>query len=567
MLQAFVHCRLIHLFNFNGKANTKGCVMQGSSSTGYQHEDFTNGRRPYELDTGVTLNWMADKRKPNESSVHSAEGRTSGSRESVPALEVPLNISHCHEDELISWLQYPLEDSFDKNYCSEEPYPQGDKSNSDTVYNAFSNLTLREATYTWGVPGVPDTKKGEKILTANMAMAMGAQRAAGLLFQSGADTFNKVRTNAQPHAARNVDNHVTERTSGSASSIEKPGLSSQNVTRPNFSVFFRTGGVTGMSSEQVTCTQTESRIFKNVEQLSPASDTPMIVTEFPFMSLPQSRTTEGTGMDFPRLPSQHQVKLGTSEGFFIADGIESTAPAYATSKLEAKAIGLMEQAMVTSQHPRSLLSQSAPASISGLSSGGSAGSSGKRIRAEASASGLSSGAWAGSSGKRIRADAETKHPMSQEDLSFGSASTVITDMDSCRQSKLARCVSETNINLAGSQIAVSTTDLDSKALCRVQTGSGRTSVGSQLHENVGMGDAFKQYPSSAWCDSTSKSDTKAAAHSTKRKAPFSEKAEFECKVLRGGNLLQGLVIGAKGTEAADIQSLEREGGIMGKKGR
>ncbi|MCO5548199.1 hypothetical protein L7F22_001656 [Adiantum nelumboides] len=557
----------------------------GKNPTGHQKYYAKLAKRPC---TGGSLSWMADARKQNHSSRHASEGRGSVPRESVPALEVPLSISHRHEDELLSWLQYPLEDSFDKNYCSEEPYPPGAKSNSDIVDNAFSNLTLRETTYTWGAPQVSDIKRGERILTANMAMAMGAQRAAGLLSQSGADAFNKVRTNAQPYAAKRVDNHVIEEPSGPAFNIHKVENPCQNVTQSNFSVFFRPGGVTGMSSEQATydtskltqranpgsirhiggssdkqtagfINESPPPFLTNAEQLSPALDTPVIVKEFPFTMLPQTSTTKHTDMGFSRLPLQHRIELGTSEEFcketLTTDGIEFTAPACVSSESESKVIGLMAR------------TRSAPAATIGLA--------------------LSSPA--GSSGKRIRADTETTPSMPQEDSFFGSGSTVVTDTDSCRQSKLARCTSGT---LIGSRMFFSTTDPESKGALRpvrtgsgittldsqhyetvgrgdtvlqsssralrpVRTGSGITTLDSQHYETVGMGDTALQ-SSRAWCDNPSKSVTKAFACSAKRKAPFSEQSEFECKVLKDGNPLQRHVMGAKGTQAGGTQTSEKE---------
>ncbi|MCO5589300.1 hypothetical protein L7F22_043266 [Adiantum nelumboides] len=512
--------------------------------------------------TGGSLIWMADARKQNDSSRHPSKGRDSVPRESVPALEVPLSNSHCHEDELLSWLQYPLEDSFDKNYCSEEPYPPGAKSNVD---NAFSNLTLREATYTWGAPQVSDIKKGERILTANMAMAMGAQRAAGFLSQPGADAFNKVRTNAQPYAAKSVDNHLIEEPSGPAFNIRKVENPCQNVTQSNFSVFFRPGGVTGMSSEQGTydtlkftqranpgsirrisgssdkqtagfVNESQPPFLTIAEQLSPARDTPVIVKEFPFTTLPKTSTTKRTGMGFSRLPLQHKFELGTSEEYcretLKTDGIEFTAPACVSSELESKVFGLMAR------------TRSAPAATIGLA--------------------LSSPA--GSSGKRIRADTETTPSMPQEDSLFGSGSTVVTDTDSCRQSKLARCTSGTELDLIGSQMFVSTTDPESKAALRpVRTRSEITTLDSQHYKTVGMGATVLQSSSRAWCDNRSKSVTKAFACSAKRKAPFSEQSEFECKVFKDGNPLQRHVMGAKGTQAGGTQTSEKESKVTGER--
>lgn len=129
-------------------------------------------------------------------------------RESVPALEVPLSHLLFQDDEMLSWLQYPLEDSFDKNYCSEPIFEQALNAPSHNAHDRFSSRTLREGEKlpAIGLPSQPaelsHSNMGGRTLTSDVAMAMGAFRVAGVLPQAGGEAFHRVHTTGQPSDPR-----------------------------------------------------------------------------------------------------------------------------------------------------------------------------------------------------------------------------------------------------------------------------------------------------------------------------------------------------------------------------
>lgn len=130
-------------------------------------------------------------------------------RESVPALEVPLSHLLFQDDEMLSWLQYPpLEDSFDKNYCSEPIFEHALNAPSHNAHNRFSHRTLREGEKlpAIGLPSQPamlsHSNVGGRTLTSDVAMTIGAFRVAGLLPQAGDEAFHRIRTTGQPSDLR-----------------------------------------------------------------------------------------------------------------------------------------------------------------------------------------------------------------------------------------------------------------------------------------------------------------------------------------------------------------------------
>lgn len=130
-----------------------------------------------------------------------------------------------YEDEIVTWLQYPLGDSLEKGYCSEL---FGQWSSSSTTVKppiavgaskmpAVSPMGAGTCTYLENgsfsrsdcatVPGDSDVKErvgstsvGARATCAEGALALGAERAAGLVSQTGRDEFSKVRTSMQPPA-------------------------------------------------------------------------------------------------------------------------------------------------------------------------------------------------------------------------------------------------------------------------------------------------------------------------------------------------------------------------------
>jgi len=139
------------------------------------------------------------------------------------------NASSIHEDVMDSWLHYPLDDSLEKEYCSDffvgmpstnvhmlRDSLAGQMNNvpSEKVSNLHvqkeSSLSSESNSVPWtGVfVGMVNTtnaagaiKTGKesppKSISSDKAMALGAGRASGIIPQSGTDTFAKVRTTTQ----------------------------------------------------------------------------------------------------------------------------------------------------------------------------------------------------------------------------------------------------------------------------------------------------------------------------------------------------------------------------------
>lgn len=135
-------------------------------------------------------------------------------RQSVPALDVPLVTGNpaVQEDEMLSWLQYPLEDTFDRTYCS-ELFGELINPHAQLVKDTFLHQTMGETENTNegsagpNIEGLGSDHVGlqklasthcSRVLNSDAAMAMGAGRAAGLLSQTGVEAFSSVRTAVQP---------------------------------------------------------------------------------------------------------------------------------------------------------------------------------------------------------------------------------------------------------------------------------------------------------------------------------------------------------------------------------
>eukprot|EP01018_Ginkgo_biloba_P029494 Gb_13867 [translate_table: standard] len=137
--------------------------------------------------------------------------------------------SSIQEDEMASWLHYPLDESLEKEYCSDffggmpntnvhmirdtlgghmSSVP-AEKVSNDQVQkesplindNNFAPRTgaIASMTNTVNIVGAGKAGKesGLKLVSADKAMALGAGRASGILPQSGVDAFAKVRTTTQ----------------------------------------------------------------------------------------------------------------------------------------------------------------------------------------------------------------------------------------------------------------------------------------------------------------------------------------------------------------------------------
>ncbi|KAI5059713.1 hypothetical protein GOP47_0026032 [Adiantum capillus-veneris] len=135
-----------------------------------------------------------------------------------------------YEDEIVTWLQYPLGDSLEKGYCSElfGQWPSGGSTVvkppttigaskmpvvtsmgvGTCTYSENGSFSRSECATTMVDSGSGNLK--ERVASASIgvarttcaegALALGAERAAGLVSQSGRDEFSKVKTSMQPPA-------------------------------------------------------------------------------------------------------------------------------------------------------------------------------------------------------------------------------------------------------------------------------------------------------------------------------------------------------------------------------
>jgi phytochrome-interacting factor 3 len=115
-----------------------------------------------------------------------------------------------HDDEMVSWLQYPLDDSLERNYCSEF-FGELPNSNMQVVKESLVGQGAGR------LPRMPVSNTGtdtvvNKASSAEAAMALGAGRAAGVIPQTGAEAFSKVRT-LQPLVSKWPPHSVTPHSS------------------------------------------------------------------------------------------------------------------------------------------------------------------------------------------------------------------------------------------------------------------------------------------------------------------------------------------------------------------
>eukprot|EP00250_Pteridium_aquilinum_P013970 c21695_g1_i1 orf=84-1850(-) len=146
-----------------------------------------------------------------------------------------------YEDELVTWLQYPLGDSLEKGYCSDlfgqwpststvaakPPAPTAVSRNpagpsisvGAGTYSDNGSMSRSDcvaASIDSGNYAVKDrVGGGSRLTSAEGALALGAERAAGLVCQSGRDAFSKVRTSMQPPAVSQLTPLSTSNAIGS----------------------------------------------------------------------------------------------------------------------------------------------------------------------------------------------------------------------------------------------------------------------------------------------------------------------------------------------------------------
>ncbi len=162
--------------------------MQGEASNGsktqwppHYEPQWNNGQV---AEDGVTLS------RPSASSVNKDGTVVAVVSETAAETPVAPNIDY-HDDEMVSWLQYPLDDSLERNYCSDF-FGELPSSNMQVVKESYvrqgaGRLQHLPVASNMGTDSVVNK-------TANVAMTLGAGRAAGVIPQTGAEAFNKVRT-------------------------------------------------------------------------------------------------------------------------------------------------------------------------------------------------------------------------------------------------------------------------------------------------------------------------------------------------------------------------------------
>ncbi len=162
--------------------------MQGEASNGsktqwppHYEPQWNNGQV---AEDGVTLS------RPSASSVNKDGAVVAVVSETAAETPVAPNIDY-HDDEMVSWLQYPLDDSLERNYCSDF-FGGLPSSNMQVVKESYvrqgaGRLQHLPVASNMGTDSVVNK-------TANVAMTLGAGRAAGVIPQTGAEAFNKVRT-------------------------------------------------------------------------------------------------------------------------------------------------------------------------------------------------------------------------------------------------------------------------------------------------------------------------------------------------------------------------------------
>ncbi|MCO5570668.1 hypothetical protein L7F22_024395 [Adiantum nelumboides] len=145
--------------------------------------------------TCIHMPWMETENNEKRENVFEMN------RELGSALDVTLSHNPFQEDEMLSWLQYPLDDTFSKNYCSEQHFEQAFTSFSpQNLFHRASGEKLSASSLSTKLSENTDSNIVSQPVTADAALVLGAQRAAGLVRQAGAEVFDKVRTARQSYA-------------------------------------------------------------------------------------------------------------------------------------------------------------------------------------------------------------------------------------------------------------------------------------------------------------------------------------------------------------------------------
>jgi hypothetical protein len=112
--------------------------------------------------------------------------------ETAAEMTVVTNINH-HDDKMVSWLQYPLHDSLERKYCS-DVFGELPSSNIQVVKESFVGQEPHCLPHISVPKNIAINPAVNKATCAEVAMTLGAGRAAGIIPQRGAEAFSKVRT-------------------------------------------------------------------------------------------------------------------------------------------------------------------------------------------------------------------------------------------------------------------------------------------------------------------------------------------------------------------------------------
>uniref|UniRef100_A0A7I4APM3 BHLH domain-containing protein n=1 Tax=Physcomitrium patens TaxID=3218 RepID=A0A7I4APM3_PHYPA len=100
-------------------------------------------------------------------------------------------------DEMVSWLQYPLDDTLERNYCSDF-FGELPDANTQLLKESFAHGSTKISPRI-SFSGASGLDGGSnRGTTADAAMLLGAGRAAGFFPQAGVEAFSKVRTIHSP---------------------------------------------------------------------------------------------------------------------------------------------------------------------------------------------------------------------------------------------------------------------------------------------------------------------------------------------------------------------------------
>lgn len=167
-------------WNDNGHIDMQGQSSKCSKSQWQYTPAWNNGQG---VEDGVTPSKPAIPK--SDASLEAVVNETAA--EAHPAHNIE-NV----DDEMVSWLQYPLDATLERNYCSEF-FGELPGSNTQLLKESFGHGATRAMRSPYsGAPG--SDAASNRAATADAAMMMGAGRAAGLLHQTGVEAFSKVRT-------------------------------------------------------------------------------------------------------------------------------------------------------------------------------------------------------------------------------------------------------------------------------------------------------------------------------------------------------------------------------------